>query len=503
MPRVLIGSIAERRVSISRAALLVKVTASTPAGLTCPDSIRWAMRVVSTRVLPLPAPARMRADSRGRVTALSCSGLRPETRRDMNVYYFTMANAPTVPILAWHSMNVSGADYGDNDHVAFAADLEAIHRLGLRVVPVHRIVGALLTGRLDRLRGCVGLTFDDGSDFDWYDLPHPTWGAQRSMANLLADFRERHGHDAQPELHATSFTVVSPEARAQLDRTRMLGCRWWNDDWWQAAERSGLMSLESHSWDHNHATLQSSASSAPRGTFEITDPGDAEREIGHAAQWLRARRGRDEPVLFAYPYGHASDYLAKAWLPEFGEACGVFAAFTADDPRPVRPDTSRWRIPRIVCGYHWSSPGELEALLRKHTSPQKRPGFIARLVGKQDTARVEMPQALTWRECFRTWEIDDARAVAGELFKRSFGREIPGEPRHFVMVYSPPPQADTPLPQVVAYVHQAPGAGSHLAGEPCADDEACRRMPRWLFDQVREQGGLGSLVVRDSTAMLG
>src|SRR6185436_13723668 len=84
MPRVLIGSMAESRVSISRAALLVKVTARMPPGLAWPDSIRWAMRVVSTRVLPLPAPARMRADSRGRVTALSCWGLRPETRRDMN-----------------------------------------------------------------------------------------------------------------------------------------------------------------------------------------------------------------------------------------------------------------------------------------------------------------------------------------------------------------------------------------------------------------------------------
>ena len=36
MPRVLMGSIADSRVSISRAALLVKVTASTPAGLTLP-----------------------------------------------------------------------------------------------------------------------------------------------------------------------------------------------------------------------------------------------------------------------------------------------------------------------------------------------------------------------------------------------------------------------------------------------------------------------------------
>src|SRR3989339_1060228 len=38
------------------------------------------MRVVNTRVLPLPAPAKISADWCGRVTAWRCSGLRPERR---------------------------------------------------------------------------------------------------------------------------------------------------------------------------------------------------------------------------------------------------------------------------------------------------------------------------------------------------------------------------------------------------------------------------------------
>jgi hypothetical protein len=66
MPRTLTGSIAPRRVIISLAALLVKVTASTPAGETCPVCSSQAIRVVSTRVLPEPAPARIRACSAGR-----------------------------------------------------------------------------------------------------------------------------------------------------------------------------------------------------------------------------------------------------------------------------------------------------------------------------------------------------------------------------------------------------------------------------------------------------
>src|SRR5258705_4785861 len=66
----------ESRVLISWAALLVMVTASTDSGLACPVASSHAIRVVRTRVLPLPAPARMSADACGKVTAASCSGLR-------------------------------------------------------------------------------------------------------------------------------------------------------------------------------------------------------------------------------------------------------------------------------------------------------------------------------------------------------------------------------------------------------------------------------------------
>ena len=76
MPRVLIGVIADRRISISFAALFVNVTARIASGDAWPVASSHAMRVVSTRVLPLPAPARISADACGSVTAASCSGLR-------------------------------------------------------------------------------------------------------------------------------------------------------------------------------------------------------------------------------------------------------------------------------------------------------------------------------------------------------------------------------------------------------------------------------------------
>src|SRR4030095_3860464 len=76
MPRVFIGVNADSRNSISLAALLVNVTARIDNGPACPVASSHAMRVVSTRVLPLPAPARISADACGNVTAASCSGLR-------------------------------------------------------------------------------------------------------------------------------------------------------------------------------------------------------------------------------------------------------------------------------------------------------------------------------------------------------------------------------------------------------------------------------------------
>src|SRR5690606_5871487 len=85
MPRVFTGSIADSRVSISRAALFVNVTASSPCGLTWPVMISHAIRVVSTRVLPLPAPARISACCGGSVTAASCRSFRCARRFDIGV----------------------------------------------------------------------------------------------------------------------------------------------------------------------------------------------------------------------------------------------------------------------------------------------------------------------------------------------------------------------------------------------------------------------------------
>ena len=403
-----------------------------------------------------------------------------------------------VPILTWHAMSVNGADYATNDHIAFREDLERLHAARLRIVPLRAIVAALREGRLESLRGCVGLSFDDGSDFDFHDLPHPRWGPQRGMAGMLADFRARHGPDAQPDLHATSFTIVSPEARAELDRTCMIGGRWWNDAWYREAEASGLLAVESHGWDHNHVSLSSTATSASRGTFDIREGHEAEVEIGHAAAVLRDLRERGGDVLFAYPYGSAADFLAERWLPARGDALGIPAAFSASDAEPASAGVSRWRIPRYVCGDHWKSTEGLDAILRDaHAIPSARRAAPAPSVPAADE---DSPR--DWRARLRTWEVNDARVVAGDLFRRCFGHEVPGFPRHFVLVHSPRPGTGDP-PEVVAYVHQTAKDDFYLCGGMCVDERAYRRFPKWLFEAVREQGGLATIVTRDSVELLG
>ena len=402
-----------------------------------------------------------------------------------------------IPILTWHAMDVAGPDYARNDHVAFREDLETIQRLGLRVVSLAAIARHLRAGTLEALAGCVGLSMDDGSDFDFHDLPHPSWGPQRSMLNVLADFRERHGAAAQPDLHATCFTIVSSQARRELDRACMIGCGWWNDDWYRDAEASGLMAIESHSWDHNHSELAVRAAHASSGSFVLEDERDADAEIAQASREIARLRGRAEGVLLAYPYGESSGYLREDYLPRNESRHGVLAAFGTQG-RPVTVSESPWEIPRYVYRWHWKEPGELEALLREVTSGDKP---AARAEPSKKPNATHVAAGTDWRERLHPWEVNDARVVAGELFRRSFGHEIPAYGRHFVLVHSPAPGEGDP--SVVAYVHQTPHERVHLCGGMCVDERAYRRFPRELFAQVREQGGLATIVTRDSIAMLG
>jgi peptidoglycan/xylan/chitin deacetylase (PgdA/CDA1 family) len=270
-----------------------------------------------------------------------------------------------IPVISYHAVNVISNRYAENDHIALAADLRQLHELGYRVISLSRLFewhqGEVADEALAR---AVAITFDDGSWFDYYDLEHPTCGWQRGMLGILQDFRDEVGAASQPGLHASSFVISSPAARAELDRKGLVGRGWWGDEWWAAAERSGLMSIECHSWDHNHPDLDRVAQRDQlKGDFSAIDTlEDCEAQLARAGDYIARRLQGRRPRFFAYPWGQASAYLQKEYLPQRQERHGFLAAFNTE-PRPVRRSDDRWALPRYVFGRDWRREGELEAVL--------------------------------------------------------------------------------------------------------------------------------------------
>ena len=276
-----------------------------------------------------------------------------------------------IPVLTYHSMAMSGNDARTNDHHALAADLEVIEAEGFEIRPLPQLVDDWLRRgwwflrrpALGRRR-IVALTCDDGSDFDFRDIDHPRWGRQRSLLNILRDFRERHP-GRQPGLHLTSFVIVSPQARADLDRLCMHGKGWWQDDWWRDAIDSGLMGIASHSWDHNHEALSNpDFPGVARGTFTTIDTYEAaDYQVRNATAYLRAHAPNPATRLFAYPYGPHSDYLVEEYFPKYGSSLDISACF-GDEATPWTAKSNRWKLPRFIHGRDWHEPADLAKLLR-------------------------------------------------------------------------------------------------------------------------------------------
>jgi peptidoglycan/xylan/chitin deacetylase (PgdA/CDA1 family) len=267
-----------------------------------------------------------------------------------------------IPVLTYHSMKIHGTAYADNDLVALAADLEAIDAAGFRMVPLAHVVAEWrrFASAWDGQR-IVALTCDDGADFDFADLPHPTAGPQRSVLNILRDFHVRHPASSP---HVTSFVIVSPEARTELDRSCMIGRGWWNDSWWHEAAASGFMHIANHSWDHNHDALpQRFSHGVERGTFRsIATRALADAEIRVAQEFLVRRVPHAGNTLFAYPYGERSDYLVAEYFPRFAPELGIAAAF-GDGPGYFEADADPWAVPRFIFGRDWKSADGLRDIL--------------------------------------------------------------------------------------------------------------------------------------------
>jgi peptidoglycan/xylan/chitin deacetylase (PgdA/CDA1 family) len=264
-------------------------------------------------------------------------------------------------VLTYHSGRISGNDYGNNDLVALAADLEVLRKARLPIVPLRAIVDALLQGNTEMLpQRVAAITLDDGLDFDFEDLVHPFHGPQASVHSVLRRFAEASGEP----VHATSFVIASPEARRQIAKHEMLDHQWIGEHWWPAAVVSGMFHVANHSWDHLSRSVSPVGQREGRsGAFSLVASfDDAELQVRRAREYISSKAPNPGAGLFAYPYGDASRYVREEYLPQHGERGGTVAAFTGGGG-PLHEGSNRWYLPRYCCGTEWTSPEGLARIL--------------------------------------------------------------------------------------------------------------------------------------------
>ena len=216
-----------------------------------------------------------------------------------------------IPILAYHSLHAPGTDYANNDHVALEEDLKLLKKLRFRVAPLAAIARfAWGQGAADFDDGhWVGLSFDDGTDYDYLDINLPDLGYIKSVYTILKESGNA-GTADWPQPTGVSFVIASPDARRVLDRTCIAGRDNWRDTWWAEAAGTGILAIGNHSWDHTHSTLEVVAQrNQLKGTFlGIDNMEDADTQIRKAEDYIQDRTRGRSAGLFAYPYGEASEY---------------------------------------------------------------------------------------------------------------------------------------------------------------------------------------------------
>lgn len=268
-----------------------------------------------------------------------------------------------IPVLTYHSLHAPGEEYTSNDHVALETDLQVIRAMNFNVAPLADIalyVAGEGASYLD-VGSWLGLSFDDGPDWDYHDF----YADGRSLKSFHSILREATDleHGFRPS--AVSFVIASPEARNTLDRLCIAGNDNWRDTWWVEAARSGVLAIGNHSWDHAHPDLGSPdrhRANNKDSFFKVDCFERAERQIARAEIYIRSRVGNLSSRLFAYPYGDAPDYLVREYFPYYPEHHGMIGAFYGNGEYATSA-ANRWKIPRFECREHWKSPGGLERIL--------------------------------------------------------------------------------------------------------------------------------------------
>ncbi len=269
-----------------------------------------------------------------------------------------------IPVLTYHSANVTGNEYHNNDHIALSHDLEVLNNLGYQVIPASWLVD-WLSGRreLSKSGKFVVLTFDDGVKMDYQDWVFQNHGLQISFLNILKQFANTY-KDQQANVHASCFVIASRDARKSIQKLALSDDSLLGDEWWAAADKSQFLSIENHSWDHNHPDCATTAQKIGiTGSFDVIDSYDeCDQEIRQASKFIHSITGKSS-FLFAYPWGQYSEYIANQYFPDFQHHHRVTAAFTTE-PAHVHSKTNQWLIPRYVCGEQWKSVDELAKIIQ-------------------------------------------------------------------------------------------------------------------------------------------
>ena len=109
------------------------------------------------------------------------------------------------------------------------------------------------------------------------------------------------------------------------------------------------------------------------------------------------------------------------------------------------------------------------------------------------TVPVVAPARISEEETIRIDELDDAAVIAGPLFRRKFGQEIPDFPRHFVAMIGG---------ACAGYVHYTAWQGDYLSGGLCIDDRAYRTLSPGQRNWLRDRGGIAEIMMRHAHAAL-
>lgn len=262
-----------------------------------------------------------------------------------------------IAVLCYHGYNVMGPAYHENDHVALDVDLATARSLGFKAIPISSLKSYLDSDWRGPDVPVFVVTMDDGTDYDYFDLEHPRVGLLESMRSIL------HRHNVP----ATAFVIASPQARKDIDSACLAGRGQIGDKWWDACqtphENNGI-TIANHSWDHNHEAVKERVITGSGGDFfAVQSIEDARAEIVQAERFISKRTNGNNERVFAYPYGHIPEVVAGTFLPGYQAEHGLWAAFGTGGEYLTR-ETNRWRIPRFVCGEHWKSAGEFEAILK-------------------------------------------------------------------------------------------------------------------------------------------